>query len=101
MKTIKTVIIIPVYVEDIPPLEEMKELHVYISKKYGVSVHRCLCGCGIKTVMPIDCIINGKDHGWKLIEEEDGRISFTPSISNYQEVCKSHYIITKNKANFV
>lgn len=74
---------------------------LYISEKYGTIVHKCLCGCGEKTVTPIDCVIDGKDMGWKLIKENNGTISMTPSIGNYQFPCKSHYIITKNVANFV
>ena len=95
MKTIKQVEITPVYVEIMPPYETLEEGKIYISKMYSVSVHRCLCGCGEKTVLPLHPI-----HGWTLIESGD-KISFTPSIGNYQFPCKSHYIITKNKANFV
>jgi hypothetical protein len=94
MKTIKQVEIIPVYVGFMP--QTMEERHVYISKEYEVSIHRCLCGCGEKTVLPLDAV-----HGWVLIEHTNGKISFTPSIGNFQLPCKSHYIITKNKANFV
>ena len=95
MKTLMKVQIEPVYVEFIPDLHEMEERKVYISKEYRTSCHKCLCGCGELTVLPLH-----KD-GWQLIEHEDGRISFTPSIGNYQYACKSHYIITKNIANFV
>jgi len=35
------------------------------------------------------------------IKHEDGKVSFTPSVGNYQIPCKSHYIITKSVANFV
>lgn len=93
MKTIMKVEIEPVFVEFIP--KELEERKVYISEEYEVSVHNCLCGCGNKTVLPF-----GKD-GWKLIKESNGEISFTPSVGNFQFPCKSHYIITKNIANFV
>jgi hypothetical protein len=101
MKTIRQVEIIPIFVDRIPPYESFKEREVYISKEFTVSVHRCLCGCGAKTVLPFDCIIDGKDLGWHLIEEKNGTVSFTPSVGNFQMPCKSHYIITKNIANFV
>ncbi len=84
-----------------PDDKDMEEAKVYISKRFWVAIHMCLCGCRSKTVMPIDCIIDGKDHGWKLIEEKDGKVSFTPSVGNFQIPCKSHYIITKNIANFI
>lgn len=92
MRTIKQVEIIPVFVEYIP--EEMEEGKIYISKEFETAVHNCLCGCKNLTVTPF-----GKD-GWKL-SEKNGNITLSPSIGNYQFPCKSHYIITNNKANFV
>jgi hypothetical protein len=99
MKTIKKVDVTPVFVDVIP--DEMFEQSLYISEKYGTIVHKCLCGCGEKVVTPIDNIIDGKDLGWKLIKNDKYRVSLTPSIGNFQLPCKSHYIITKNIANFV
>tara|TARA_R110001632_G_scaffold111731_1_gene222561 strand:+ start:362 stop:664 length:303 start_codon:yes stop_codon:yes gene_type:complete len=100
MRTIKKVCITPVYVEFAPEREQMKEGEIYISKKYGSTLHNCLCGCSELVVLPINNIINGVDYGWKLIEENQ-KISFTPSVGNYQLPCKSHYVITKNVANFL
>ena len=91
----------PVYTETLPDVKEMEERKIYISKEFHTSGHRCLCGCGELTILPFDLVINGQDMGWKLIEHESGKISFTPSVGNYQIPCKSHYIITKNVANFV
>lgn len=91
MKTIKKVPIEPVFVEFIP--HPMKQGVLYISKKYGVANHLCLCGCGVQTVTPL-----GKGE-WTLIENGDN-VSLSPSIANYQ-FCGSHYIITNNVANFV
>lgn len=93
MKTIKTVEIISVFVEEIP--EVLEENKVYISEIYTCSVHNCLCGCGNKTVLPL------YKNGWNLIKEKNDKVSFTPSIGNFNFPCKSHYIITKNKANFI
>lgn len=96
MKTIMKVEIEPVFVEGyMPPFETMEEKKIYISEEYQTSIHKCLCGCGEKTVMPLG---NG---GWNLIKHDNGKISFTPSVGNYQFACRSHYIITKNVANFV
>ena len=95
MKTIKTVEVIPVFIDGYMPDEKlMEERHIYISIQYGVSIHMCLCGCRNKTVLPLH------KHEWILTENNKG-ISFTPSIGNFQLPCKSHYIITDNKANFV
>jgi hypothetical protein len=101
MKTIRQVEISPVFVETLPDVEQMEEAKIYISKKYHCSGHRCLCGCGELTILPFNLIINGQYRGWNLIEHDNGKISFTPSVGNFQIPCKSHYIITKNKANFV
>lgn len=96
MKTIKQVEVTPVYLEGyMPPDSEMEEGKIYISKQYGTTIHKCLCGCGGKTVLPLDPV-----HGWVLKENGD-KISFTPSVYNVGYDCKSHYIITNNIANFV
>lgn len=117
MKTLKKVEITPVFLDGyMIPFEEMKDNHVYISEEYQTSTHRCLCGCGTKTVLPLN-----KEYGWQLIKETNGTISFTPSILNpvicihetvdntdefvppswTKEYACHHYIITKNVANFV
>lgn len=99
MKTIKQVEVTPIWLSDeefMPKVGDMEEFKIYISKRYGVSCHRCLCGCGELTVLPF-----GEDKmGWNLTEK-NGKITFTPSVGNFQISCKSHYIITNNKANFV
>jgi len=97
MKTLKKVEIEPVFIDGfMPDFETMEECKIYISEEYGTVIHKCLCGCGEKTVLPIDPV-----HGWNLIKENNGKVSFTPSVGNYQLPCKSHYIITNNVANFV
>lgn len=100
MKTIKKVEIEPIYVETIP--DEKEDGKMYISEKFHVAIHNCLCGCKVETVLPLN---HGTgimaSHGWTLTKHDDGKVSFSPSIANYQFPCKSHYIITKNVANFV
>jgi len=92
MKTLKKVEIEPIFIELIPSI--MEENKLYISEKYNVAVHNCLCGCGEKTVMPL------YGNGWNMVKVND-KVSFTPSVGNYNFKCKSHYIITNNVANFV
>lgn len=99
MKTIKQVEIIPIFLDGyLPPKEEMEFGKIYISKEYNVSNHLCLCGCNEECYLSLKplFILNF----WNLIEEVNGTISLTPSILQ-RFPCKSHYIITKNKANFV
>jgi hypothetical protein len=93
MKTIKQVDVEPVFVEFIP--RELEEGKLYISKEYGTAVHNCLCGCGSKTITPLS-----GEYKWVLTEKGD-KVSLSPSVGNFNFPCKSHYIITNNKANFV
>ena len=81
----------PVYVETIP--KKIEEGVLYISKKYGCTIHLCACGCGEKTVMEIK---PEWKNGWSLTEV-DGNVSFSPSIGNWNFPCRSHYYITNNK----
>jgi hypothetical protein len=95
MKTLKQVDIEPVFVEEYMP-DVFEPGKLYISKKFDVAIHICLCGtCGLQVVTPLG------DGEWNILEHESGKVSLSPSIGNYQYPCKSHYIITKNKANFV
>src|SRR3954470_23972384 len=81
MKTLQKVEIIPVFVDgNMIPFKEMKDNHIYISEQYMISIHRCLCGCGTETVLPLNK--PGSAFGWNLTKETDGTISFTPSILN-------------------
>ena len=98
MKTIKKVEVIPIFCEFIPSRSEMKQGEIYISKKYAISCHLCLCGCGEESAMPLN--EDGSIDGWSLIKNNN-KVSFAPSIGNFSFKCKSHYIITNNIANFV
>lgn len=92
MRTIKKVEIKPIFVDEIPT--DLEDNTLYISKIYKCAVHKCLCGCGNKTVTPLI------KNGWVLMELNN-KISLSPSIGNFQFSCKSHYILTNNVANFV
>lgn len=60
-----------------------------------MSAHKCLCGCGKKTAMPLG------DDMWSYSIDSWDRLSMHPSVGNYQYLCKSHYIINRGTANFV
>ena len=90
MKTIRKIEIIPMFVEFIP--EELEENIIYISKEYKTAVHLCLCGCGNKSVTPLN------KNGWNL-GENGGKVSLAPSILNKNCPNNYHYIITNNVAN--
>ena len=93
MRTIARVECRPEFVETVIP-EEMLQGVIYISDEYKCSRHLCLCGCGEDTIMPLG------PNGWNYTMKGD-KVSFTPSVGNFQFYCKSHYIITDNVANFV
>lgn len=99
MRTLRKVTIEPVFVERIPYASDMEQDKFYISEKYAGASHLCLCGCGLE-------VYTGLKHEefpshWRLVKENNGTVSLIGSIGNYNFPCKSHYIITKNVANFV
>ena len=92
MKTLKK---IPVTVKHVTIIDSQLEQNIiYISDKFKLSVHLCLCGCGNKAVTPIN-----KD-GWLVTENEKG-VTFKPSILNTNCPNRYHYIITNGIANVV
>ena len=95
MRTIKKIEVLSVFVEFIP--DELIQNEIYISKEYGTAVHLCLCGCGEKSIMPLNPKFN---LSWNLIEN-DNKVSFTPSILNTNCPNKYHYVITNNVANIL
>jgi hypothetical protein len=98
MKTIKKVAISVIYVDTIPDDKDMSEATLYVSEKYGSASHLCLCGCGNGTYTGLKHDIFPNQ--WELVKEPDGTVSIIGSIWNKCFPCNSHYIITKNVANF-
>ena len=81
--------ITPIFVEEIPPSDELEVGRLYISFPYGTAVHLCACGCGQEVVTPLS------PQGWKLVF--NGKFSLTPSIGNFQFPCRSHYFIAEEE----
>jgi len=91
--------VIPVWLPDeqeMPDLKDMEDGKVYISNRHQTSAHKCACGCGELTIMPF-----GNKGKWWTLTNNNGKITFTPSVGNMQFPCRSHYFITNNKVNFV
>ena len=82
-----------VFVDRIP--KELKNGILYICIDCKVIVHKCACGCGEKTVTPIN-----KKNGWKIIYDGES-ITLRPSIGNFNIPCKSHYYITDNRVEWL
>ena len=82
------------YTETIPAILENGIL--YISKKYGIAMHLCACGCGEKTATPL-----GKK-GWILTDKND-KLTLRPSIGNFsgEKPYHAHYFITENKIKWL
>ena len=80
-----------IFVDEIP--EKCEEGKLYISEKFGISIHLCPCGCGHKSVL------NFKpewSNGWDMTKNGD-IVTFRPSVGNFGMPCKSHYFITENR----
>jgi hypothetical protein len=92
MKTIKKVEVTPIWVELIP--ENIEEGKLYISIEYKTAIHKCLCGCGNLSVTPLS-------RGQWFLTDIENKVTLTPSILNTNCPNRSHYILTKNIANFV
>jgi len=60
----------------------------YVSDEFKVAAHLCPCGCGNKVNTPLG------PSNWTFIECNN-EPTLSPSISNWQLPCKSHYWITK------
>ena len=78
----------PIFVEFMPDIIE--DGNLYVSIKYKVAIHNCVCGCKEKTVTPFG------NNGWTLSVNND-KVTLRPSIGNFQFDCKSHYYITDNQ----
>lgn len=63
---------------------------LYVSIEYGVAGHLCACGCGSKVITPLG------PTEWALTERS-GRPTLRPSIGNWQQPCRSHYLITDGR----
>lgn len=82
----------PVFVDRIP--DELEPEKLYVCLACNVVVHLCPCGCNEKVVLPV-----GRDQ-WVLSYDGEG-ITISPSIGNFQFVCKSHYFIRNNNVQWL
>lgn len=68
--------------------DELENGVIYVSRKFGLAIHLCCCGCGGKTVTPFEGI-----DPWSLTDGPNG-VTLRPSIGNQHWPCGSHYWIT-------
>ena len=81
----------PAFSEYIPT--DLDEGLLYVSMDYATATHLCACGCHSKIVTPL-----GRAD-WVLIF--DGTVTLRPSIGNGQHPCRSHYLISGNRIEWL
>lgn len=63
---------------------------LYVSHEFGTAAHLCACGCGAKIRTPLG------PTEWAVTETAAGP-SLWPSVGNWQQACKSHYVIKRGE----
>jgi hypothetical protein len=63
---------------------------LYVSEEFGTAAHLCACGCGSKIRTPMG------PTEWSIEETTEGP-TMDPSIGNWQQACKSHYLIIRGQ----
>jgi hypothetical protein len=63
---------------------------LYVSEEFGAAAHLCACGCETKVRTPL------RPTEWTLEETGDGPTLY-PSVGNWQQACKSHYLIRRGE----
>lgn len=75
------------FVRNVP--RELEPGVLYISMDYATAVHSCCCGCGERVVTPFT------PNDWRMTFDGES-ISLQPSVGNWNQPCRSHYVIQKN-----
>lgn len=76
------------FVKNIPSSLEPGVL--YVSMEYGTAIHSCCCGCGEEVVTPFT------PTDWQMTFDGE-TISLSPSIGNWNLVCRSHYVVKRGR----
>lgn len=63
---------------------------LYISMDYATAVHSCCCGCGEHVVTPFT------PTDWRMTFDGE-TISLNPSVGNWNQKCRSHYVIQRGR----
>lgn len=63
---------------------------LYVSDEFSTAAHLCACGCGTKIRTPLGAT------EWKITETPYGP-TLWPSVGNWQQRCRSHYVISRGK----
>ena len=68
--------------------KELERDVLYVSDEFETAAHLCACGCGAKIRTPLG------PTEWSVRKSRSGP-TLRPSVGNWQQTCKSHYLITK------
>ena len=82
----------PTFIEHFP--DQLEPGVLYVSMKYAMCAHSCVCGCGQKVITPLS------PKKWKIIYDGES-VTLYPSIGNYGFPCHSHYFITNGRIDWV
>lgn len=63
---------------------------LYISMEHATASHLCICGCGEEVVTPF------APAQWKMTFDGE-TVSLSPSVGNWLQRCRSHYVIRDGK----
>lgn len=80
------------FVENAP--EELEPDILYVSIPFATVLHSCACGCGHEVVTPLS------PSGW-IMTYDGVSVSLSPSIGNWNFPCRSHYVIRRNRVNWI
>lgn len=76
------------FVRNVP--RELDPGVLYISMDYATAVHSCCCGCGERVVTPFT------PTDWSMTFDGES-ISLHPSVGNWNQRCRSHYVIQRSQ----
>lgn len=63
---------------------------LYISMEYATAVHSCCCGCRERVVTPFT------PTDWRITFDGES-VTLNPSVGNWNQDCRSHYVIERNR----
>lgn len=63
---------------------------LYLSEEFETAAHLCACGCGSKIRTPLG------PTEWRVANSLLGP-TLRPSVGNWQQPCRSHYLITRGE----
>jgi hypothetical protein len=76
------------FVRNVP--RELEPGVLYVSMEYATAVHSCCCGCGDRVVTPFT------PTDWHMTFDGES-ISLHPSVGNWNQKCRSHYVIRRSR----